>query len=198
MSDRAARYVISLLAPDHVGIIKLITSAVADRGGDIDGMSQTVIHGYFTVILTASFEEACEAEEVREAIAARFGPGEASIMVRPFELTPATGAVSGNERYVMTLTGKDRPGILKTVTTYLADNSINIEDYYFTIQGESVTHIGEITIPRELDVKQLQGELQTLLSSMGLVATLQHENLFRATNDIFSIRELFEAEKCDE
>ena len=83
-------------------------------------------------------------------------------------------------------------------TAYLAENKINIEDYYFTIQDGHVTHIGEITIPRELDIKQLQGELQTLVSSMGLVATVQHENLFRATNDIFSIRQLFEVGKCEE
>lgn len=192
------RYVLSVLAPDQVGIIKRITSAITDMGGNIDGMSQTVIHGYFTVILTATCDGADRQEEIREAILNNFKPDEASVVVRPFEEKVNQESKHTREHYILTLTGKDRPGILKTVTAYLAENDINIEDYFFTIQGERVTHIGEITIPGEMDIKQLQGELQTLLSSMDLVAALQHENLFRVTNDIFSIRKLMRNTSCAE
>jgi predicted amino acid-binding ACT domain protein len=189
------RCVISVLAPDRIGIIKRITSAITDLGGDIDGMSQTVIHGYFTVILTAKFSGAYTKEHVHDAILNNFESGEASVVIRDFEETGVPSPIRKTERYILTLTGKDRPGILKTVTTYLAENNINIEDYFFTIQGDSVTHIGEVSVPSETDIKQLQGELQTLVSSIDLVATLQHEFLFRAANDIFSIRQLFKMEK---
>lgn len=195
MTANQTRCVISVLAPDCIGIIKRITSAITDLGGDIDGMSQTVIHGYFTVILTAKFKDTFTQEQIRDAILNNFEPGEASVVIRDFEETNPPSQIHKAERYILTLTGKDRPGILKTVTTYLAENNINIEDYYFTIQGENVTHIGEVSVPSEIDIKQLQGELQTLVSSIDLVATLQHEFLFRAANDIFSIRQLFKMKK---
>ncbi len=195
MNTNNTRCVISLLAPDRIGIIKNITSAITDMGGDIDGMSQTVIHGYFTVILTANFRQAYTKEEIAKAIQNNFTPGEASVVVRDFEEPPPAQESIKTDRYILTLTGKDRPGILKTVTTFLAENNINIEDYFFTIQGDHVTHIGEVSVPSEIDIKKLQGELQTLVSSIDLVATLQHENLFRATNDIFSIRQLFKMKK---
>ncbi len=189
------RYVISVLAPDRIGIIKRITSAITDLGGDIDGMSQTVIHGYFTVILTAKFQSAYTKDEIHRAILNNFDAGEASVVIRDFEERNLPEKIQNRERYILTLTGQDRPGILKTVTSYLAENNINIEDYYFTIQGEHVTHIGEVSVPTEIDIKQLQGELQTLVASIDLVATLQHEFLFRAANDIFSIRQLFKMKK---
>ncbi len=195
MSSSDSRFVISVLAPDRIGIIKCISSAIADMDGNIDGLSQTVIHGYFTLILTVHFKEPHEKEEISNAILNNFEPGEASVVVRDFEERHPQKARE-TERYVLTLTGKDRPGILKTVTTYLAENAINIEDYYFTIQDGKVTHISELSIPVEYDIKQLQGELQTLVSSIDLVATLQHENLFRAANDIFAIRQLFKVETC--
>jgi len=185
------------LAPDRIGILKAITSAVSDLGGNIDGMSQTVIHGYFTVILTVSFNDGGSQEQIREAILNNFAPGEVSVVIRPYVDTLPPARDARCERYILTLTGKDRPGILKLVTGYLADSRINIEDYYFTIQGDEVTHIGELSVPADTDIKQLQKELQFLVSSIGLVATLQHEFLFRAANDIFCIRQLFKMEPCE-
>lgn len=196
-SSRPARWVISLLASDRIGILKALTSAVSDLGGNIDGMSQTVIHGYFTVILTVTFDNSCSQEQIREAVQNNFAPGEVSVVIRPYVDTPPPAQTARSERYILTLTGKDRPGILKMVTGYLADSHINIEDYYFTIQGEDVTHIGELSVPADTDIKQLQKELQFLVSSIGLVATLQHEFLFRAANDIFCIRQLFKMEPCE-
>lgn len=196
MNEKLTRYVVSVLALDRIGIIKSITAAIADLGGNIDGMSQTVVHGYFTVILTATFDRACEKDAVREAILTNFEPNEVSVAVRDFTAAPVN-AKRETERYILTLSGNDRPGILKTVAAYLADNGINIEDYYFTIQDGKVTHISELTVPAEYDIKCLQGELQTLVSSIDLVSTLKHENLFRAANEIFAIRHLFDVHSCE-
>ncbi|MEW6237243.1 MAG: ACT domain-containing protein [Candidatus Omnitrophota bacterium] len=196
MTAEKSRFVVSVLAFDRIGLIQAITSAIADRGGDIDGMSQTVIRGYFTVIITAKFDGIYEKEEIRDAILQNFQPGEASVVVRDYEEN-SRHPIGQTERYILTLTGKDRPGILKMVSSYLAESHINIEDYYFTIQGEDVTHIGELSIPINTDIKQLLGELHTLVSSIGLAPALQHENLFRAANDIFSIRQLFKERSCE-
>ena len=198
LTAEQTKCVISILSPDHVGIIKNITSAITDMGGDIDGMSQTVIQGYFTAILTAQFQQTLSNDEIRDAIQQNFDSGETSVEVRDFEENITHPEKDGGDRYILTLTGKERPGILKTVTTYLAENNINIEDYFFTIRGDEVTHIGEVTVPAETDIKQLQGEIQTLVSSIDLVATLQHDYLFRAANEIFSIRQLFKVKSCDE
>ncbi len=53
-----------------------------------------------------------------------------------------------------------------------------------------VTHIGEITVPDKLDIRQVQDELEQALASFGLQSRIQHQNIFRATNEIGPIRAL--------
>ncbi len=186
MKNKTSKYVISVLVSDHVGIMRGITAAITDLQGDIEGISQTVVQGYFTVVLVAAFDAPVATATLRERIATAFRDGEASVTVRDFVLQPA--ASSGGARYILTLMGRESPGILKQLTAYLADKRINIEDWFFRIDGETVTHIGEITVPPRLDIGQLQDDLRALLEPRDLRVHCRHENLFRATNEVNSIR----------
>ncbi len=193
----SVRHVISVLISDRVGVLRDITSAVTNLGGNIDGISQTVVEGYFTVILTASFKAPCSSEDIRTAILANFAPNEASLVVRPYERAPNAGPTVRGERYVVTLNGPDRPGILKAITSLLADKGINVEDWYVEFQSGRVIHVGEITVPAPLDIRQLQTELKRVASSLGLESVVQHENIFRATNDIGPITSFLESPSND-
>ena len=76
----ADRYVVSVLVADRVGILRDITGALADMGARIDGISQTVEAGYFTVILTASFDDKVSMEEIRNSIVQNFSADEAAVV----------------------------------------------------------------------------------------------------------------------
>lgn len=191
MKTHATRFVISVLVADRVGVLRDITSALADRGINIDGVRQTVLHGYFTVILTATADKPCDAEEIRQTILTSFAKNEASIVVRPF-VTSIAGrqTVQGGERYVVTLNGRDRKGILKAVTVFLAEKSVNIEDWYVHFDGPFVTHIGEVTVPSSLDIRQLQNDFHECLRPLELTVSMQHENIFRVTNEVGAVQHL--------
>lgn len=180
----AERYVLSLLVVDRVGILRDITSVVADLNGSIDGISQTVMGGFFTVILTAAFPAGCGEQAVREAMMARFSDGEASLLIRAHPQPATRPAAPAGARYIVTAVGRDRSGILKAVTEHLAGKGINIEDWYVQFNGETVTHIGEVTVPTRLDIKQVQDEFRDVLARFGLSCGMQHQNIFRATNEI--------------
>jgi predicted amino acid-binding ACT domain protein len=180
----------SVLVADRVGILRDITSAVTGLGANIDGISQTVVEGYFTVILAATFQEPRTVEDIREAILANFSADEASVVVRPFDATADRGPTVDGEHYVVTLAGKDGPGILMTVTTCLAEKGINVEDWYVHFEGPNVTHVGEVTVPHLLDVTQVQSELQERVRQFGLTVSVQHENIFRVTNEVGAVRPL--------
>jgi len=188
MSTYAHRYVVSVVIADRSGILSRITAAITDLGADIEGISQTVLQGYFTVIVIAAFETPLGAHPIQQAVMARFAAGETSVLVRPYE--PAVQGQAQGDRYILTLSGKDRPGILKALTTYLAERHINIEDWYFSLTNGFVTHVGEVTVPPRLDLRQVQDDLRATLIPFGLSANLQHENLFRATNEVGSIRRI--------
>lgn len=182
------RYIMTVLVADRIGIMRDITSAIADIGGNIDAISQTVVEGYFTVILTATVDKSLSAEDVRNAVLENFDKNEASVLIRSYSRLKHCPVIG--DRYILTITGEDCPGILKKVTTFLAEKGINIEDWYVEFKGPGVTHIGEITIPRLLDIRQVQDEFDHLLSAMNMVSCIQHENIFIATNQVGAIESL--------
>ena len=188
--ETASRFVVSVLVPDRVGILRDIVTPLTEMGANIDGISQTVVGGYFTVILTSSFDEPRTTDSVLKSILDDFTAGEASVVVRPHTPAARPAATTERDRYIVTITGPDRPGILKMVTGFLAAKRVNIEDWYFEYQQERVTHIGEITVPARLDVKQVQDEFRQMLAKVGMTASIQHENIFRATNEIGAISPL--------
>ncbi len=192
MTSSIARFAISVLTSDRVGIMRGITAAVADLGGNIEGISQTVVQGYFTVILIAAFPHDVTANAITDTVAAACPCGKGSVLVR--HAGSVVPAPPPGPRYILTLMGREAPGILKQLTAYLAEKGINIEDWYFRVDGPAVTHIGEITVPPRLDIRQLQDDLRALLEPRDLRVHCRHENLFRATNEIESIRRMLGTE----
>ncbi|OVE75052.1 hypothetical protein BVX97_05755 [bacterium E08(2017)] len=184
------RFVISVMVADRAGIMRGITSAITDLGANIDDISQTVVEGYFSVILTATFDAEKDSDQIKAAVEANFPPDELSIVVKSCEDMPEPVEITGGERYVMVITGPDRPGILKKATGFLADRSINIEDWSCQLDEGKVVYIGELTVPAGIDVRQLQTDLKREMSSMDMYATIRHENIFRATNEVVPIRSL--------
>lgn len=183
------RYVISVLIPDTVGILHKISSAVTGRGGNIDSLSQTVVEGYFTVILTATYERNVTAELVQGDVKSRFSDSEAQVAVRPFvrQMTSSSG-----ERCVLTVTGRDAKGVVKAVTGVLASLNINIEDWFMNLSGRKAVYVGEVVVPAGTDLKRVKALVRGALSDLDLKVSLQSENIFRATNDIGSVHDLLE------
>jgi len=187
--NQAQRYVITVVVADRVGILRDVSAAVSDLSGVIDGISQTVVQAYFTVTLTAAFPAGVAPEEIRAALAGAFGPDEAFIAVRRHAAAGGPPPVAG-ARYVITVTGPNRPTVPKAVTTYLARRGVNIEDWNVMFDEPYVTHVGEITVPLSLDIKQVQDEFHHLMSQLGMTTCIQHENIFRATNEVGPITSL--------
>lgn len=191
MSTTTARYVIAVLLADRVAILKDITAALSDLNGNIDGIRQTVVNGYFTVSLTAVFDPPKSAEQIRQALATKFAGTDASIVVMEHHLKAIRQPVRG-DRYILTIAGPPHPDLLKTVTAFLAEKGVNIEDWHLGADNSGASHIGEVTIPQHLDLKQIQDEFRQTLAPMGLRSCIQHENIFRATNEVCAIRTLLE------
>jgi glycine cleavage system transcriptional repressor len=184
------RQVISVVVADRVAILRDITSAVTDLGASIDGISQTVVEGYFTVTLTAAFRQTQPADAIRAAILEKLPGSDTGVVVIPHDARRAARRPVKGDRYVVTITGTHQPGVLKAVTAFFAAKGVNIEDWHMGFDGATVTHIGEITVPALLDIKQFQDEFRQTLSAMGLSCGIQHENIFRATNEVGAIRKL--------
>ncbi len=190
MTSEGTRFVISVLVPDRAGILRDATTAVTDMGANIDGITQTVVEGYFTVLLTATFDREYSIEDVRRRMDRAFEGQQASIVILPYDSSKTARPPVEGETYIVTITGTDQPGTMKKVTTFLAERGINIEDWEVRWNGTQVTNIGQVTVPAHLDIKQLQHDFHHLTASIPLESGIQHENIFRAISEVGPIKPL--------
>ena len=80
---------------------------------------------------------------------------------------------------IVTVTGKDKPGIIAKVCTSLADNDVNILDISQTVMHEYFTMTMLIDLEKaEKDITVIGTELDELGKKMGLVIRAQREEIF--------------------
>jgi predicted amino acid-binding ACT domain protein len=175
-------YVLNVLSDDHPGIVASVGRAVEQLGGNIDACSETVLEGFFTLIMLVSLPQPIQSE----TLAAKVGGAKGEtyqVMARPF-VVPSSGKGAKTERFVITAFGKDKPGILLGFTGYLAGKDINIVDLFGERRGQEFVLISQVEIPARWDIAMLQADLEEIGQAEGFTVRLQHENIFVATNQL--------------
>ena len=64
-------YIVTVTAADRVGIVFSVAGTIRDQGGNILELSQTVMRGYFTIILDVEFPTPRDPKTLAAAIAER-------------------------------------------------------------------------------------------------------------------------------
>ena len=88
-------------------------------------------------------------------------------------------------RAVVTVTGKDKKGIIAKVSAFLSEKGANIEDISQTILGEYFAMIMIVDISAiEVELSALSKECAELGKQIGMSIYLQHEDVFNAIHSI--------------
>jgi len=178
-------YVLNVMSDDHPGIVAAVCSAVQALEGNIDSCSQTVLRGYFTLIMIVSFPRPVDPEALSRKVSKQDGGSSAfQVMVRPLESCTPEDRTSESERFVITAFGTDRPGIVRQFSQYLAGKDINIVDLYGDLSGTEFVLISQVEIPKHWDLAMLRADLEEMGRELGFTVRLQHENIFVATNQL--------------
>lgn len=182
-------YILTVMAQDRVGIVRDVASALAGLDGNITHVSQTVMCGYFTLIISVQVPDERSLLEIRQAVERKGDVGEFEVNVRPYEPVPPS-MMRKSERFTLTVVGKDHKGLIARATTYLADRDINIDDFYAYVKDERFVMLVQVSIPEGANVEAVQSELEELGREFDLTIHLQHENIFRATNEVRPVVDL--------
>jgi glycine cleavage system transcriptional repressor len=185
----STEHIITVMARDRVGIVADVSRVVSGLGGNITDLSQTLLRGYFTLIISAEIPEAVTTDQVRDAVAQAGSPGEFGVEVSLYQPAVASGTQKA-ERFVLTTRGEDTPGIIARVTSYLQERSINIEDFYAHVVAGDLLMILHVAVPFDLNIGQIQRDIEQVGKEFGLIVHLQHENIFRVTNEVRAVRSL--------
>lgn len=118
-------YIIYGIGADSVGLVGGITSPIAAVRGNIVDMRQDVLHGLFTIYLVVDLGEATVPVKEFRAIVDRIS-AETGVKLSIERYTPTPRGVE-KKNMLVTLVGKDKSGIIATITEKLGAYNINIE-----------------------------------------------------------------------
>ena len=86
---------------------------------------------------------------------------------------------------IVTVIGKDKPGIIAKVSAALAENNVNIEDISQTIMQGNFTMIMQCGLENaKLKISELKDVLVKVGSEIGVSIHVQHEDIFNAMHKI--------------
>ncbi|MDD5704663.1 MAG: hypothetical protein PHR35_01970 [Kiritimatiellae bacterium] len=177
-----------VLSPDRVGLLRDITGIISASGGNIGGIRQAVVDGFFSLAFTATLDKPERPAGIAAALTGALGP-EALVIVREFKRCPPP-ALEGGQRFVALTRGPDRPGTIHAISDFFVRHGVNIEEWQVDSDGANVVYVAEVTLPGGTDTRAVQQAFREEMLRRGLSATLAHENIFRATNEIGPIAAL--------
>lgn len=86
---------------------------------------------------------------------------------------------------VVTVTGKDKKGIIAKVSAFLAEKGVNIEDISQTILNEYFAMIMIVDMSEaKVELSALAKECAEMGKQIGMSIYLQHEDIFNAMHSI--------------
>lgn len=178
------KYFITITAENRSGVLAAITTALAELSGDMHYANQTVVHELFNLTVAARFPEQRTCEVVRDHLLSVGRPYNMQVMIREFEAEETYPSMYG-ERYFLTLTGKDAPGVVRTVSGMLAEELIDIQSLYAApSSSDSFSMVMELIIPLTVDVPYLTDEFRVFGSLNGLAIKIEHESEYDFSGDV--------------
>lgn len=181
-------YIVTVTAADQVGIVNSVAGTLRARGGNILELSQTVMRGYFTIILEVEFPEANSPKALAGALTADGERFDLTVAVIEVEPKVREAPVRDGERFILTVLGDDAPGNIKEITGCLSARGVNIVDLHARVDGTRFSLVSEAYLPPDLSPAVVRDDLARFGRDHGLEAYVQHENIFQATSEPRPVR----------
>lgn len=177
--------ILSVMSKDRSGIIAKVTGAIFDLNGDLADLSQSLLGGYFTMILIATFPDDVTPQAVEEKLAPFVEETGAEVIVKqvnpPVELsqTPLP-----EKTYIVTAQAKNRGGLVYGISSFCFEHDINILDLTTTLSENQYTMILQLDLTRATSIPEVRADLDAYAQKAGLQVVMQHYDIFRATNEV--------------
>lgn len=180
------QFVISIMSRDRVGIVREVASCISSLEGNIADLSQTVLRGYFTMILLATFPLGMTSEKIKRRLRTLNSDAKFPLEFTVFAAADAAieERVAQENVYVLTASGPDRIGFVAAVATFCADNAINILDLATLVNDDQYVMVLQVDLSRAAVLNTIQRKLQAFNAESGVHMVLQHSDIFAATNEI--------------
>ena len=166
--------IISAVGSDRPGIVSELSGAITSHGGNIEKSRMTRLGSDFTIIMLVMVDPKWEESLVLALQAIK----ELSITTKGTEphtvITDENCQNTVGENYQISLNGADNEGIVKVLSKYLEEKSINIieMDTHISqapISGSPLFNLNaSISIPGEVNERDIQSDLSQISKELGV------------------------------
>jgi glycine cleavage system transcriptional repressor len=163
-------FAITAIGQDRPGIVAGFTQVLLALGCNLADCSMSLLRNEFAMILLVDVPTEVGGDALNTALqepARRF-----DLVVTTREIEEAPGPQG--EPYVVSVYGKDRPGIVHTVSKALADMDVNITDLRSHLAGEDLyAMILDVTLPASVEPRDVAVRLQEISRELGVSLTFR-------------------------
>lgn len=169
----ANEYIITMTAPNRVGILSAVTKAMADLGADLREASQTVVRGYFTMIFSAEFPETLDRKLITDHLQDACRPFGIDVHLKdPSEEKQGDQASESSKLLALRLGGDNQPGVLRELSSAIAMRRIDIAGMHAVRarKGAGFEMVMKIAVPVDFDVDRFLSELNQIGKPFNMTA----------------------------
>ena len=177
--------VISVMSKDRPGIIADITTVIYNLGGDLADLNQSVLGGYFTMLLIAEFDEKITPEDLFAGFSHIDSETKLEATIKEMQVKLEVERTHlPNETFIVTAQGVNRKGLVKILGDFFYSRNINVLDLVTTREDDKYTMIFQVDLTHIASMKTIREELDSLGKNEELNLVLQHNDIFMATNEV--------------
>ena len=177
--------IISVMSKDRPGIIADVTGAIYELNGDLADLNQSVLCGYLTMILIATFDDSVTPEDVLAKLSHSKSAIKFDAIVKKMEAPIEILQTKVPEKtYILTAQGKNKRGLVHGISSFCYQRNINILDLATTLAEDQYTMILQLDLSHITSIKDVRDDLAGYAENTGLRVVLQHNDIFRVTHEI--------------
>jgi glycine cleavage system transcriptional repressor len=175
---------VTVLGSDRPGIVCDVSTLLAERGCNIENVSQTVLRQEFAGIFVVTLPEGYGAADVERQLTSALADKGLLISVQAIDASQEPSPAR-TEPFVVVSIGEDRVGLVSAVTCVMKAYGVNIVNMQFvsrstSFPGQTVA-IYEVDVPREQNLSQFVTALKARAAEVGLEVSVQHKRIFADT-----------------
>jgi glycine cleavage system transcriptional repressor len=156
-------FAVSAIGRDRPGIVAAVAEALLEHSGNIEDSQMTILRGRFTIMLVVSTADGVDAERLvsdLERVRSQLGL-DALTVAEVTEVEPSKEAIAS---HIVSVYGVDHPGIVRAVSSALADLGVNITDLTTRLVGGEdgeplYAMMMEVRLPDGLSLEALERRL---------------------------------------
>ncbi len=169
-------YVISAVAKDQPGLAHRVSQALADMSINIVDIDARSVRGHFSMFLVVDLSTSTFSyDEMMTRMSLLESKFELGLHVEPYD---AGRRNPNKELMILTVMGRDRPGIVASVSEICAKNRVNIESIRMIARGDYIAMELSLDGSDLEDITLLREEYYAFSEKTGLDVSLRDEDIF--------------------